>query len=161
MNRALSRAVVLAAVQAALVAVVGLSAVIDRARLPRAVVELVPASASVMEGRYLVGRIEMPVSGDWKAPVAPGPGEFAQHGRVDVAVRNGRLIAIPGSRYPVEQVTATAGPEVPRVRLMLPVRLYLGPGASKPLAQPQRRWIEVSLPGTGSPRAIRLAAPPQ
>ena len=161
MNRTLTRALVLALVQAALVGLVGVVAVVDRARLPRAFVEVVPWSASPVEGRYMVGQVEMPASPDWKVPVAAGPGGYTPHAMADVTVRNGQLVAVPGRRYPVDAVTSGGAPVAPRVRLIQPVRLYLEAGAPSPFARGGSRWIEVSLPPKGLPRPIQLAARPQ
>jgi hypothetical protein len=157
MTRTLRRALVLALAQSAIVGLVGVGAAIDRERLPRAVVEVSPATDLPMEGRYAMVHLLVDAPKDWKAPEPAGDQRFTPPGHVSLAVNNGRVVAVAGRTFAARVVEpATAGTSA-KLRLSQPMQVYLGATPVYPFRDKGTRWLEVSLPTDQLPRAIDWA----
>lgn len=157
--RALHKGLLLGALQLALVMSLGAKLLIDRARLPRAWVHVVPFDPELpLRGRYVRLALEVPtlqMTGETTSPhVSPG----RRFGQARLLLQDGQLVAAPaepGTGLPVE---LRRSGDVSTARLAEPVLFFI----PEHVPDPSRRgpdeelWVEVTVPKKGIPRPIRL-----
>jgi hypothetical protein len=122
----------------------------DRGRLPRVWVKTAPGDPFLpIRGRYVRLRLEVAVT-----PVA-GARDIGTFSPVELRIRNGQLAATPTSRFTGVNVMHWPGGDWV---LNEPVAFFIPEHAADParLAPGQELWAEVSVPGRGPPRPIRL-----
>jgi hypothetical protein len=140
----------LALVQLLLVSGIGLKYAADRARLPSAWARTVPFDPSLpIRGRYVRLRLQVPMS-------APAPPAGAVT-RVHLVAAAGRVYAVADSATGVEATLDTAS-GAPVARLSDPIAFFIPEHVADPSIRPlgEELWVEVTLPGRGAPRPIRL-----
>ena len=152
----------LALLQAGLLLSLGAVVLIDRARLPRAWGRVTRIDPDLpIRGRYVSLTLLVP------APQLPAPDPAIERGgswqTVTLVARAGRLEAIAAPQAPrwagtrhqarIERVDGTV-----MARLNTPLAYFIPPQAADPSWRPagEELWVEVSLPGEGAPRPIRL-----
>jgi hypothetical protein len=142
---------IVAAVQCLLVISLAGKYALDRERLPRVWVKTAPFDPNLpVRGRYVRLRLS----------VDTAPGTTQQWFQARLSVEDGRLVATPVSRGNGIQLS---GIHVSRAAngaavITEPVAFFV----SEHVADPSRRapdeelWVEVSVPGSGVPRPVRL-----
>ena len=156
--RPLLRAIAVAAVQVALIAVVGGTLLHERATLPRVWIESAGVDPELpIRGRYVRLNLLVP------AIVDEAVGDESQAcGRLEV--RDGQAVAIledPAdavSGVPSACFARQEGAPGDKWLLLQSVAFFLGEDASDPTVgrAPGELWVEVTLPEGGRPRPIRL-----
>lgn len=180
--RTWQKAVTLAVVQIGLVCSLGAKLLIDRARLPRTWVQVVPYDPDLpVRGRYLALTIElqapslpsdyqeMPSMDYSEQPPTRSTQRVPQPHTAHLEVRNGELVAVPdeaGSvqyQWPWTMEGARRRPYGARTAamkpyLLEPVPFFVPEHAFNPAVRPagEELWMEVTVPRKGPPRAIRL-----
>jgi len=151
---ALKAGLLVATVQALLVASVGAKFLIDRAQYPRAWIATLPLDPDLpIRGRYV--RLVAVVNTD--DPAAPALASVRQ--RVHLEVRAGELSAILDAKGHHWIRPASRGQA--RCWVLAEPLAYFIP---EHMADPTRRtageelWVEASIPPSGPPRPIRLGA---
>ena len=115
---------------------------IDRERLPRAWAKTGPVDPNLpVRGRYLSLWVEVEGA------------NLQASGRVQLRVENNQLVAAPSPTG----LMVTRGRDGHRV-LMEPVAFFLPEHAADPSRREpgEELWVEVSVPGKGGPRPLRL-----
>jgi hypothetical protein len=156
----LQKGLLFAVIQVMLVSSLGAKLMWDRETSPRgwALTQGYDPDLPI-RGRYV--NISLLVKADAVFPPSQGPVTFPAHGsqNVDLSVENGRIVAVPASRYTGFSVSA------PQLRdgeilatLSPPVVYFLPENAADPLRGHARGtlFVEVTLPSKGPPRPIRL-----
>jgi hypothetical protein len=148
------RGLLLLALQTALLLSLAGRLLLDRALLPRGWARTAPVDPELpIRGRYVSLALEVPLEGmAVRKPTEEGP--------VRLRVRGGRVVGealAPGTRGQAPGVEATwlaSG----LARLQPPLAFFLPEHGSDPSrrAAGEELWAEVSLPGRGAPRPIRL-----
>ncbi len=136
---ALTRGIVIGAVQVAMVLSLAGKMLIDRATMPRVWVLTAPYDPSLpIRGRYVSLRLLID---------APGF-DSNQYSHARLEVRNGKLTA----------VVAQDGELIQNGRLFAPVDYFIPEHADDPSQRPagEELWVEVTVPPKGPPRPIRL-----
>ena len=144
------RGILVAVLQCLLVLSLAGKYVWDREHLPRVWVKTAPADPYLpIRGRYVRLRLEVAV-----ARVA-GARDIGAFSPVELRVKDGQLAATPTSSS--TGVNAMHWPGGAWV-LNEPVAFFIPEHAADPsrLAPGQELWVEVSVPGRGPPRPIRL-----
>jgi hypothetical protein len=159
----LTKGLILAGIQLAIVASLGAKLGIDRARLPRVWAKVRSYDPDLpIRGRYLSlqlavqmqpvgeGGIKTPKP-ETKVPCASLNGKLV--------ARNGQLAATPTEYGKGVLLTTCLAPNSREVWLMQPVLYFLPEHAENPMqmARGGELWAEVTVPKAGPPRPIRLA----
>jgi hypothetical protein len=159
----LTKGLILAAIQLAIVASLGAKLAIDRARLPRVWAKVRSYDPDLpIRGRYLALQlaVQMQPAGEGgvktpkpetKVPCASLSG--------NLAARNGQLAATPAEYGHGVLLTGCLAPNSTEVWLVEPVLYFLPEHAENPMqtARGGELWAEVTVPKAGPPRPIRLA----
>ena len=148
----LIRGLVVAALHAALVLAIGAKVLTDRATLPRAWARAVPGPGPRFEGRY--ARLRIVLDG---MPTDSAALRRAGN-RARLEAREGRLVGHPAVSQGELRVATTAVDETALTTLAEPVTYFVPEGAPDPFARlpGEELWVEVTVPGRGSPRPIQL-----
>ncbi len=143
----------LAALHAAMLGTLGLKLVADRARLPRAWARTQPYDPSTpLRGRYVRLALEIPLTTGVSA-------------RAGVGDRGVRLRAVDGKivgevDHTVKSPRVASRPEdsAGAARLAEPLAFFIPEHVPDPSIRPagEELWAEVTIPGSGPPRPIRL-----
>lgn len=144
--------IALAIVHVALVGVLGLKLLADRARLPRAWARTLPYDPSLpIRGRYVRLRLEVPLDS------APGSRVPLYTLGVLLEAREGRLRGIPDASSPLA-ITIDSVQGRPRAALARPVAFFIPEHAPDPSVRRtgEELWVEVTIPRRRPPRPIRL-----
>jgi hypothetical protein len=160
MNR-MTRGLILAGIQLAIVAGLGAKLAFDRARLPRAWAKVRSYDPDLpIRGRYLSLQLVVPVQPATGQLGGRGPGyknpcNF-EAGLVSV---DGKLQAIEGGKQTGILVQGCGGVSPTDAMIIEPVVFFLPERADDPLrmARGGELWAEVTIPKKGPPRPIRLA----
>ena len=146
MNRGIVTGLVLAVIQAGIVAGLGVKAAAGRESLPRAWVKVRPTDAGrAPTGRYLRLWLEPVVEVDTAEPV-----------RVTLSVRDGRVIARIARGTGVRLLRLRNERALPAV-LTPAVEHYVPPsGGDLARLASKELWMEVGVPVRGIPRPLRL-----
>jgi hypothetical protein len=159
----LTKGLILAGIQLAIVASLGAKLAIDRARLPRVWAKVRSYDPDLpIRGRYLALQllVQMQPGGEGGAKM-PRP-----ESKVPCGSASGKLLAINGqlAATPAEYgrgvlLTTCLAPNSTEVWLMQPVLYFLPEHAENPMqkARGGELWAEVTVPKAGPPRPIRLA----
>lgn len=145
----LYKGVLIAAVQLALVASLGVKLFYDRATRPRVWAKTAPVDPDLpIRGRYV--SLQLEVQESEKLPDTQS---------VSLRVENQQLVAVPtpeGGTGLYVRVGAVEGRRV--VVLDQPVAYFIAEDVSDPSRRPagEELWAEVTLPKKGPPRPIRL-----
>jgi hypothetical protein len=144
--------IALAIVHVALVGVLGLKLLADRAELPRAWARTLPYDPSLpIRGRYVRLRLEVPL--DY------GPISTTRRQRIGVRLeaREGRLHAAPDTSADLT-VTIDSVAGGLRAALARPVAFFIPEHVPDPSVRKagEELWVEVTVPRKGPPRPIRL-----
>jgi hypothetical protein len=159
----LTKGLILAGIQLAIVASLGAKLAIDRARLPRVWAKVRSYDPDLpIRGRYLSLQLSVQMQpggeGGLKKP--------RLESRVPCGTTSGELLAINGQlgATPAEYghgvlLTTCLAPNSTEVWLMQPVLYFLPEHAENPMqmARGGELWAEVTVPKKGPPRPIRLA----
>ena len=144
--------IALAIVHVALVGVLGLKLLADRARLPRAWARTLPYDPSLpIRGRYVRLRLEVPLDS------SPGAIRPWDHLSVRLEARDARLRGVPdASADRLVSIDSAGG--VPRAALLQPVAFFFPEHVPDPSVRSgdEELWAEVTIPARGPPRPIRL-----
>jgi hypothetical protein len=168
---ALTRGLVVAIAQMALVAGVGAKFQMDRTRYPRTWVRTAPVDPMLpIRGRYVSLRLEVGAASDlyFNQPMAaqrPGstggvPPPHVEYRRVTLAFENGRLVAHAGAESDPHAVSATL--QIRDAAMLVTVSNPIAYFIPATVPDPSRReageqlWVEVTVPPAGAPRPIRL-----
>ena len=151
---ALTRGLIVAAVQVLLVASVGAKFLYDRSQHPRVWVESAPFDPDLpIRGRYVSISLRVNTA---RAPVAGG-GELPRMYLANLEIYQGRLYAVEDKtgRYWVEGVPCG---EAKCWQLRDPVAFFIPEDVDDPSRRPEGEtlWVEVTLPPKGPPRPVRL-----
>jgi hypothetical protein len=158
----LTKGLILAAIQLAIVASLGAKLALDRARLPRAWAKVRSFDPDLpIRGRYLALQLVVHVqpSGENKAgstrPEYKNP--CSRWGKLQAT--NGQLEATPTEYDHGVSLMACQTPNQQEVLLAQPVLFFLPEHAENPMqtARGGELWAEVTVPKAGPPRPIRLA----
>jgi len=159
----LTKGLILAGIQLAIVASLGAKLAIDRARLPRVWAKVRSYDPDLpIRGRYLALQllVQMQPGGEGGAKM-PRP-----ESKVPCGSASGKLLAINGqlAATPAEYgrgvlLTTCLAPNSTEVWMMQPVLYFLPEHAENPMqkARGGELWAEVTVPKAGPPRPIRLA----
>ncbi len=159
----LTKGLILAGVQLAIVASLGAKLAIDRARLPRVWAKVRSYDPDLpIRGRYLALQLAVQMQ-----PAGEGGGKMPRPTtKVPCGSASGNLLAINGqlAATPAEYghgvlLTTCFAPNVTEVWLMQPVLYFIPEHAENPMqtARGGEMWAEVTVPKKGPPRPIRLA----
>ena len=154
---ALTKGLLVGAVQVLLVASVGAKFVYDRANYPRVWVETAPYDPDLpIRGRYVSVAVLVDVQREPSAEATGRPGADEVFGS-RLAVRDGRLLAIEDADGGHWVVNARCG-AARCWRLTEPVAYFIPEHVEDPSRRPagEALWVEVTVPPRGSPRPIRL-----
>jgi hypothetical protein len=143
----------LAAIHVAIVGSLGLKLLVDRARLPRAWARTEPYDPSTpLRGRYV--RLALDV------PLAIPPAERAEYIEPGVRLRSvdGRIAGELAEEVTSPRVRLRRENGVWSSRLAEPVAFFIPEHVPDPSLRPpgEELWAEVTIPGSGPPRPIRL-----
>jgi hypothetical protein len=144
--------ITLAIVHVALVGMLGLKLLADRARLPRAWARTLPYDPSLpIRGRYVRLRLEVPLDS------VPGTTRAWDHIRVRLEARDDRLRGVPDTSAG-RLVSIDSAWGVQRAALLQPVAFFIPEHVRDPSARSagEELWAEVTVPAKGPPRPIRL-----
>ena len=147
----LQRGLIVAAIHVVLVAGIGGKLLLDRATRPRVWVRTAPYDPDLpIRGRYVRLQLEAVPADTFVAPLS-------YDRPVSLAVVDGRLVAAPTE---VSAVTARiSARDGSRVALIAePVAFFIPEHVLDPsIREPgEELWVEVTVPGAGPPRPIRL-----
>jgi hypothetical protein len=159
----LTKGLILAGIQLAIVASLGAKLALDRARLPRVWAKVRSYDPDLpIRGRYLALQlaVQMQPAGEGgvktpkpetKIPCASLSGKLL--------ARNGQLTATPTEYGHGVLLTTCLAPNPAEVWLTQPVLYFLPEHADNPMqtARGGELWAEVTVPKAGPPRPIRLA----
>jgi len=144
--------IALAIVHVALVGMLGLKLLADRARLPRAWARTLPYDPSLpIRGRYVRLRLEVPLE---SVPWSIRPFE---HMSVRLEARDHRLRGVPDTTTG-RLVSIDSAGGVRRAALLQPVAFFIPEHVPDPSVRSagEELWAEVTIPARGPPRPIRL-----
>jgi len=152
MKSRMFKGLIVAAVQAALVASLGAKFLVDRATLPRVWARAAPVDPNLpIRGRYVSLRVEADPSGEMRSSGSQTVG-------VALTVKDGKLGVVPdtGSTKLFARLEARAN--VPVAVLLQPLAYFIPEHARDPsIARPgEELWVEITVPRAGAPRPIRL-----
>ena len=159
MTQPIGRALMVAALQVAIVGSLGAKLMIDRATRPRVWARAAPIDPSLpIRGRYVSLRIEAAPRRDLGASAPAAGSSGSPPVRVALLAEDGQLVAVPaaGPNSQPAQISQRTGERV--VTLNQPLAYFI----PEHVADPSRRrageelWVEVTLPRRGAPRPIRL-----
>ena len=157
----LQKGLLLAALHVLLVCTLGAKLLYDRATRPRVWIQVATYDPDLpIRGRYLAFSLQVPMEG-FTAPENPSPytNPFTPD-HCDLKLRNGVLTAVanPDGEFWINARVIDGK----QVALVNSQSLYFIPEhAEIPWPQPQsgeQLWIEATIPRSGPPRPIRLAA---
>jgi hypothetical protein len=170
MTTTIRKGLLLAGIHVLLVASLGATLSIDRARYPRVWARTGPIDPDLpIRGRYVSLRLEVePGSGlvlpsSEPAP-APEPGAPRQPPRfsppvpVRLVVEQERLVALPAPRGSLLYARQVARGDDRVAALVRPVAFFIPPDVPDPSIRTadEQLWVEVTVPPRGLPRPIRL-----
>lgn len=158
----LSKGLILAAIQLAIVASLGAKLALDRARLPRAWAKVRSFDPDLpIRGRYLALQLVVQVqpSGEGRAGTARRESKNPCYIRGNLVSLNGQLEATLADYNHGVALTSCLGPNQTDVLVSDPVLFFLPEHAENPMqtARGGELWAEVTVPKAGPPRPIRLA----
>ncbi len=144
--------IAMAIVHVALVGMLGLKLLADRARLPRAWARTMPYDPSLpIRGRYVRLRLEVPLDS------VPRSSSLWEPIGVRLVERDGRLrgVADTGADLTIRIDSVQGGP---RAALVQPVAFFIPEHVPDPSVRSagEELWAEVTVPRHGPPRPIRL-----
>jgi hypothetical protein len=159
----LTKGLIVAGIQLAIVASLGAKLALDRARLPRVWAKVRSYDPDLpIRGRYLSLQLGVQMQ--------PGGGSGVKMPRPETRVPcaslsgnlqavNGQLAATPAEYGHGVQLTTCLAPNSTEVWLMQPVLYFLPEHAENPMQEARggELWAEVTVPKKGPPRPIRLA----
>lgn len=159
----LTKGLILAGIQLAIVASLGAKLALDRARFPRVWAKVRSYDPDLpIRGRYLSLQlaVQMQPGGEGGAKM-PRPESKAPCGSAsgNLLAMNGQLAATPSEYGQGVMLTTCLAPNLKEVWLMQPVLYFLPEHAENPIQTPRggELWAEVTVPKKGPPRPIRLA----
>ena len=142
---------IVAALHVVIVASVGVKLLVDRSTRPRVWARTAPYDPDLpIRGRYVRLRLEAVPGPDFDAPLA-------YDRNVTLSARNGQLVATPSDAGANLARISSRGDQ--RIALLaIPVAYFIpehipDPSVRKP---GEELWVEVTVPGDGPPRPIRL-----
>jgi len=145
------RGLTIAVLHLALVATVGAKLLVDRATKPRVWARTAPFDPDLpIRGRYVRLRLEAVPSRDFEAPLAYDRG-------VALSAQDGRLVATPSDDHAnLARISSRDGERI--ALLAIPVAYFIPEHIPDPsVRRPgEELWVEVTVPGDGAPRPIRL-----
>jgi hypothetical protein len=144
--------ITLAIVHVALMGVLGLKLLADRAQLPRAWARTLPYDPSLpIRGRYVRLRLEVPLD---SAPISTARWERIG---VRLEAREERLHAVPDPNADLT-VTIDSVAGGLRAALVKPVAFFIPEHVPDPSVRQagEELWVEVTVPRQGPPRPIRI-----
>ena len=144
--------VALAIVHLALVGMLGLKLLADRAQLPRAWARTLPYDPSLpIRGRYVRLRLEVPLDSGLEST------SRGQPTGVRLEARDGRLRGVPDTGAQRTIMIDSAQGDL-RAALVQPVAFFIPEHVPDPSLRGagEELWVEVTLPRKGPPRPIRL-----
>jgi hypothetical protein len=156
----LQKGLLFAVIQVALVSSLGAKLLWDRGTSPRGWAATRGYDPNLpIRGRY--SNISLLVKADTVFQPSPGPVPFLASGseNVDLAVENGRIVALRARRYTGLSVS---GPQLRDGEILAtlspPVVYFLPEHAADPLRNPSAGtvFLEVTIPPKGPPRPIRF-----
>jgi len=158
----LTKGLILAGIQLAIVASLGAKLALDRARLPRAWAKVRSFDPDLpIRGRYLALQLVVHVqpAGENKSGSARPEYKNPCSMGGKLLATNGQLGAMPTDNDHGVWLTACLGPNQPDVLIAQPVLFFLPEHAENPMqtARGGELWAEVTVPKAGPPRPIRLA----
>ena len=162
-----TRALILIAIQLAVVCSVAAKYRYERAVFPRVWVQTSSIDPNLfVRGRYLwlpveVNACGLKPQGDFSWPIPPNRGRNKTWS-ASLAVRDGQMIALQKphvSGYQTVRVAQNFNQSCEQARLQEGIPFFVPDTASSPLPLKggQELWAEVTVPPAGPPRAIRLA----
>jgi hypothetical protein len=143
----------LAAIHVAIVGSLGLKLLVDRARLPRAWARTEPYDPSTpLRGRYVRLALDVPLA---TAPV--GRGDYSEPG-VRLRAVDGRISGELADEVTSPRLRLRQEDGVWSSRLAEPVAFFIPEHVPDPSVRlpGEELWAEVTIPGSGPPRPIRL-----
>ncbi|MBA3258870.1 MAG: hypothetical protein H0T68_05305 [Gemmatimonadales bacterium] len=145
--------VALAIVHVALIGLLGLKLLADRAALPRGWARTLPYDPSLpIRGRYVRLRLEVPLDS------LSGDGAVRRGLDVRLEAGEGRLRGVTDGEGGGRAVTLDSAEGAPRAVLVQPVAFFIPEHIPDPSVRPagEELWAEVTIPRRGPPRPIRL-----
>ena len=158
----LTKGLILAAIQLAIVASLGAKLALDRARFPRAWAKVRSFDPDLpIRGRYLAIQLVVHVqpTGENKAGSARPEYKNPCSMRGKLLATNGQLEATPTDNDHGVWLAGCQAPNQQDVLIAQPVLFFLPEHAENPMntARGGELWAEVTVPKNGPPRPIRLA----
>ena len=159
----LSKGLILAGIQLAIVASLGAKLALDRARLPRVWAKARSYDPDLpIRGRYLSLQLAVEIEpGGEDGVKIPRPESKVPCGSAsgNLLAINGQLAATPAEYGRGVLLTTCLAPNSAEVWLIEPVLFFLPEHAENPMqaARGGELWAEVTVPKKGPPRPIRLA----
>jgi hypothetical protein len=151
MSPLVRKGLVVVVLHVALVASVGAKLLVDRATKPRVWTRAAPFDPDLpIRGRYVRLRLEAVPSRDFEAPLAYDRG-------VVLSAQDGKLVATPSDNDAnLARISSRDGERI--ALLAVPVAYFIPEHIPDPsVRQPgEELWVEVTVPGDGPPRPIRL-----
>lgn len=148
MTAGVRKGLLLAAIQVALVSSLGAKLLIDRATRPRVWARVAPYDPDLpIRGRYVSLRIEGALAG-----ATPGSQ------MVSLTVQNGALVFVPAGRSGQLAIVRQQRDGTVVATLAESVAFFIPEHQADPSIRPpgEELWAEVTVPGRGGPRPIRL-----
>jgi hypothetical protein len=173
----MKKGLALAIVQVLIVASLGATLALERARYPRVWVRTVPIDPDLpIRGRYVRLGLEVAIGSALDlprlaAPVRPADSEggpprataqrfpiFGEPRPVRLIVENDRLTAVPASPDSLLYARTVRRGDEQVAALVRPVAFFIPEDAPDPSTRPpgEELWAEVTVPPRGLPRPIRL-----
>jgi hypothetical protein len=143
----------LAVIHVAIVGSLGLKLLVDRARLPRAWARTEPYDPSTpLRGRYVRLALDVPLA----TPPA-GRGDYSEPG-VRLRAVDGRIAGELADEVTSPRVRLRQENGIWSSRLAEPVAFFIPEHVPDPSVRSpgEELWAEVTIPGSGPPRPIRL-----
>jgi hypothetical protein len=143
----------LAVAQVALVSSLGLKLLVDRARFPRAWARTLPFDPSTpIRGRYVRLGLVVPL-----VSTPAGEGDYSEHG-VRLQAVNGKLSGTIDDSVRSPRVQLRREGMTTSARLAQPIAYFIPEHMRDPSVRSpgEELWVEVTIPGKGAPRPIRL-----
>ena len=158
----LTKGLLLAGIQLAIVASLGAKLALDRARLPRVWAKVRSYDPDLpIRGRYLSLQLAVKMQPGGGGVKMPRPESKVPCGSMNgnLLASNGELGATPTEYGHGVLLTTCLAPIPAEVWLMQPVLFFLPEHAENPMqtARGGELWAEVTVPKKGPPRPIRLA----
>jgi hypothetical protein len=158
----LGKGIILAVLQIAIVASLGVKLLIDRARYPRVWVRTAVYDPDLpIRGRYLSIRLEVQADRIYGTPASDRSqltNWYQETHDVWLSVEHDQLVANQNDRWSGIQVTRWWAGNRQLAVLQEPVAFFIAEDAQDPsrVKPGEELWVEVTVPKRGPPRPIRL-----